>query len=145
MFYSIVVAATYAFYLVIQKKFTGVDKFLLLSVQLIITSIILLPFYPIYSGPLPTEISFYTYILIIAIGFTIVPMLLNLYALKGISSSTLGILLYINPVIGFLLAAFYYHEEISGMQIVAYSIIIVSIAIFNIGSYLKSKTDQTLY
>jgi chloramphenicol-sensitive protein RarD len=144
VFYSIVVAATYAFYLVIQKKFTGVDKFLLLSVQLIITSIILLPFYPIYSGPLPTEISFYTYILIIAIGFTIVPMLLNLYALKGISSSTLGILLYINPVIGFLLAAFYYHEQISGMQIVAYCIIIVSIAIFNIGSYLRSKANQTI-
>jgi chloramphenicol-sensitive protein RarD len=139
VFYSIVVAATYALYLILQKKFAGIDKFLLLTVQLLITSVILLPFYPVYSGPLPAEASFYTYILIIAIGFTIVPMLLNLYALKGLDSSTLGILLYINPIIGFLLAAFYYHEAISSLQIVAYAIIVVSIAIFNVGSYLKGK------
>lgn len=141
VFYSIVVAATYAMYLVLQKKFAGIDKFLLLSVQLVITSVILLPFYPVYSGPLPKETSFYAYILVIAIGFTIVPMLLNLYALKGINSSTLGILLYINPIIGFLLAAFYYHEVITQMQIIAYSIIVVSIAIFNVGSYLKRKAN----
>jgi len=141
VFYSIVVAATYAMYLVIQKKFEGIDKFLLLSVQLLITSVILLPFYPVCSGPLPTQASFYIYILIIAIGFTIVPMLLNLYALKGINSSTLGILLYINPIIGFLLAAFYYHEVITHLQIIAYSIIVVSIAIFNVGSYLKRKAN----
>ena len=141
VFYSIVVAATYAMYLVIQKKFEGIDKFLLLSVQLLITSVILLPFYPVCSGPLPTQASFYIYILIIAIGFTIVPMLLNLYALKGIKSSTLGILLYINPIIGFLLAAFYYHEVITHLQIIAYSIIVVSIAIFNVGSYLKRKAN----
>jgi chloramphenicol-sensitive protein RarD len=141
VFYSIVVAATYALYLVLQKKFAGVDRFLLLTVQLIITSTILLPFYPIYSGPLPAETSFYGYIFIIAVGFTIIPMLLNLFALKGISSSTLGILLYINPIIGFLLAAFYYGEEITSMQILAYSLIAVSIIIFNIGSYLRIKNQ----
>jgi len=139
VFYSIVVAATYAIYLVLQKKFAGIDKFLLLTVQLLITSVILLPFYPVYSGPLPAEAAFYGYILIIAIGFTIIPMLLNLYALKGLDSSTLGILLYINPIIGFLLAAFYYNEPISALQIAAYAIIVVSIAIFNVGSYLKVK------
>jgi chloramphenicol-sensitive protein RarD len=140
VFYSLIVAATYALYLVLQKKFAGIDKFLLLSVQLLITSLVLLPFYPIYSGPLPTEIKFYAYIVIIAIFFTIVPMLLNLFALKGISSSTLGIMLYINPLIGFFLAAFYYKEEITSLQIAAYSLIVVSIAVFNIGSYLRMKT-----
>jgi chloramphenicol-sensitive protein RarD len=145
VFYSIVVAATYAMYLVLQKKFDGVDRFLLLTVQLIITSVILLPFYPIYSGPLPIAPSFYGYILVIAIGFTIVPMLLNLFALKGISSSTLGILLYINPIIGFLLAAFYYGEEITSIQITAYSLIAVSIIIFNIGSYFRMKKSKVNY
>jgi len=139
VFYSFIVAISYALYLVLQKKFEGIDKFLLLSVQLLISSIILLPFYPIYSGPLPTEPIFYSYILIIAIFFTITPMLLNLFALKGISSSTLGIMLYLNPLIGFFLAAFYYGEEITAMQIAAYSLIIVSIVIFNVGSYLKMK------
>jgi chloramphenicol-sensitive protein RarD len=142
VFYSIVVAATYAMYLVLQKKFAGVDRFLLLTVQLIITSVILLPFYPGYSGPLPGETSFYGYIFIIAVGFTIIPMLLNLFALKGISSSTLGVLLYINPIIGFLLAAFYYGEEITSRQIVAYSLIAVSIIIFNIGSYIRMTRSK---
>jgi len=143
VFYSFIVAISYALYLVLQKKFEGIDKFLLLSVQLLITSVILLPFYPVYSGPLPTEAVFYSYILIIAIFFTITPMLLNLFALKGISSSTLGIMLYINPLIGFFLAAFYYGEEISAMQIAAYSLIVVSIAVFNIGSYLKMRAVST--
>ena len=137
VFYSIIVAATYALYLIIQKKIWGIDKFLLLSVQLVISGILLLPFYPFYSGPVPAELSFFGYITIIAILFTIVPLFLNLYALKGISSSAVGILLYINPVIGFLLAAFYYHEAISALQIVASGLIVLSIVIFNLGSYLS--------
>ncbi|MES2485859.1 MAG: EamA family transporter [Bacteroidota bacterium] len=137
--YSLLVAGSYALYLVLQKKFDGIDKFVLLSTQLVITSVFLLPFYPVYSGPIPTEPIFWTYIAIIAVCFTILPMLLNLFALKGITSSTLGILMYINPIIGFMLAAFYYKEEISATQIVAYSLIAVAIAIFNIGSYLKMR------
>jgi chloramphenicol-sensitive protein RarD len=131
IFYSLVVAATYALYLIIQKKITGVDKFLLLTVQLVITAVVLLPFYPAFSGPMPQEGSFYGYILIIAILFTIIPLFLNLYALKGIKSSTVGILLYINPIIGFLLAAFYYNEPITTFQIIAYSLILISIGVFN--------------
>ena len=41
VFYSFIVAISYALYLVLQKKFEGIDKFLLLSVQLLISSIIL--------------------------------------------------------------------------------------------------------
>jgi chloramphenicol-sensitive protein RarD len=137
--FSLLVAGSYALYLVIQKKFQEVDKFVLLSTQMVITALILLPFYFSVSGPLPTEPKFYSYIAIIAVGFTIIPMLLNLFALKGIASSTLGILMYLNPIIGFILAAFYYKEEITATQIVAYSLIGVAIAIFNIGSYLKIK------
>ncbi|KOS08254.1 permease [Flavobacterium akiainvivens] len=137
--FSLLVAGSYALYLVIQKKFQEVDKFVLLSSQLVITALILLPFYFTISGPLPAEPKFYIYIAIIAIGFTIIPMLLNLFALKGITSSTLGILMYLNPIIGFVLAAFYYKEEISATQIVAYSLIGVAIVIFNIGSYLKLR------
>jgi len=137
--YSLLVAGSYALYLVLQKKFDGIDKFVLLSTQLVITSVFLLPFYPVYSGPVPTEPVFWTYIAIIAVCFTILPMLLNLFALKGIKSSTLGILMYINPIIGFMLAAFYYKEEISAIQIVAYSLIAMAIAIFNIGSYMKMR------
>ncbi|MEL1245074.1 EamA family transporter [Flavobacterium sp. DGU11] len=138
--YSLMVAATYALYLIMQKKITGIDKFLLLNVQLIIIALILLPFYPAYSGPVPQAASFYGYISIIAVLFTIIPLFLNLYALKGISSSSVGILLYINPIIGFLLSAFYYNEEITLFQIAAYSLILVSILLFNVRSFVKSTT-----
>lgn len=138
--YSLVVAATYALYLIMQKKIAGIDKFFLLNVQLVIIAIILLPLYPYLSGPVPQAASFYGYIGIIAVVFTIIPLFLNLYALKGISSSSVGILLYINPIIGFLLSAFYYKEEITLFQIMAYSLILVSIVMFNARSFIRSAT-----
>lgn len=131
IFYSLIVALTYALYLVIQKKITIIDRFLLLNIQLVIACLALLPFFPSLSGPVPQEISFYGYILIMAVVFTIIPLFLNLYALKEVKSSTVGILLYINPIIGFLLSAFYYKEDITALQIVAYSLILISVVVFN--------------
>lgn len=129
--YSLIVATTYALYLVVQKRIGAIDRFLLLSLQLGITAIILLPFYPTQSGPLPGEARFYMYIGIIAVLFTIIPMFLNLFALKKINSSTIGILMYINPVINFLLAVLYYGEKISATQILAYVLILAAIIVFN--------------
>lgn len=129
--YSLIVAATYALYLVIQKRIGAMDRFLLLSLQLGITAIILLPFYPSFSGPVPHELRFYMFIGIIAVLFTIIPMFLNLFALKKINSSTIGILMYINPIINFMLAIFFYGEAITTIQVLSYSMILVSIIIFN--------------
>lgn len=139
IFYSIIIAATYALYLVSQRKNTAIDKFLLLTLQLTTSAIILLPFYPFYRGEVPTEISFYVYITIISVFFTIIPLFLNLFALKKMSSATVGILLYINPLINFFLAIFYYKEEITAIQIVAYSLIFLSIIIFNMRTIFKPK------
>lgn len=142
IFYSLIVALTYAFYLVIQKKITIIDRFLLLNIQLIIACLALLPFFPSLSGPVPQEPAFYGYILVMAIVFTIVPLFLNLYALKEVKSSTVGILLYINPIIGFLLAAFYYGEEITLLQVTAYLLILVSIIIFNLRTLFKLERAE---
>jgi chloramphenicol-sensitive protein RarD len=141
VFYSLIVAATYALYLVIQKRNTQIDKFLLLTIQLVITAIVLLPFYPFYRGEVPTAVSFYMYLLIIAVVFTIIPLFLNLYALKAVNSSTVGILLYINPLINFFLALFYYKESITAFQIIAYSLILFSILIFNAGLFVRDKKE----
>lgn len=141
VFYSLLVAGSYAIYLVLQKKFAGFDRFVLLSVQLTLTGIMLLPFFFMYSETVPQEPSFYMYIGLIAVGFTIFPMFLNLFALKGIKSSTLGILMYINPLIGFGLSAFYYKEPITFIQLMAYLLIVVSIVVFNIGNYIKTRKD----
>lgn len=143
VFYSVIIAATYALYLVSQRKNKAIDKFLLLTLQLTTSAVMLLPFFPFYRGEVPTEISFYVYIAIISVFFTIIPLFLNLFALKEMSSASVGILLYINPLINFFLAIFYYKEEITSFQIVAYSLIFLSIIVFNVKTIFKSKV-QTL-
>lgn len=131
VFYSLVVAATFALYLVSQRKNTEIDKFLALTIQLLFAAIVILPFYPKYSGAIPTEPLFYGCLLVIAVLFTIIPLFLNLYALKGINSATVGIMMYINPIINFLLAIFYYNEQVSVLQLGSYFLILVSIVVFN--------------
>lgn len=131
IFYSLIVAATYAMYLVSQRKNSQMDKFLVLTVQLVFIALVLLPFYPELSGPVPTEVLFYVCLFAIVTFFTIIPLFLNLYALKGINSSAVGIMIYINPIIGFLLAIFFYNEDVSFLQGLSYFLIFISILIFN--------------
>lgn len=144
IFFSLVVAATYALYLVSQRKNSELDKFLVLKIQLLFTAIILLPFYPKYSAEIPTEPLFYGCLLIIVVFFTIIPLFLNLYALKGINSSTVGIMIYINPIINFLLAIFYYNEQVSVLQLFSYFIILVSIVVFNAKLIFPRKQKMRL-
>jgi chloramphenicol-sensitive protein RarD len=131
IFYSLITAATYAMYLVSQRKNNEMDKFLVLTIQLVFTALILIPFYPKYSGALPTETLFYGCLSVIVVFFTIIPLFLNLYALKGINSSAVGIMIYINPIIGFLIAIFYYKEDVTALQLFSYFLILVSIVVFN--------------
>jgi chloramphenicol-sensitive protein RarD len=145
IFFSLVVAATYAFYLVSQRKNSELDKFLVLTIQLLFAALILLPFYPKYSGAIPTEPLFYGCLLIIVVFFTIIPLFLNLYALKGINSSTVGIMIYINPIINFLLAIFYYNEQVSLIQLCSYFLILVSIVVFNAKLIFQLKSKVSRY
>ena len=142
IFYSLVVAATYALYLVSQRKNSAIDKFIILTIQLVFAALFILPFYPSFSGDLPTNPIFYICLFIIVIAFTIIPLFLNLYALKGINSSTVGIMMYINPIINFLIAIFYYNEEVTTIQLVAYFIILISILIFN-KTLLFNRKDKS--
>lgn len=129
--YSLIIAIFYAFYLVYQRGNTGFDKLLLLTFQFLFSALLILPFYPSFSAPMPTASTFYVYIGVIAVGFTIFPLFLNLFALKGINSSTAGMLLNINPLIAFMLAIFHFHEEIDLQQVIAYGLILVAVILFN--------------
>jgi chloramphenicol-sensitive protein RarD len=131
LIYSLVIAFSFALYLISQRKNNQFDRFVVLTVQMLIASIVILPFYPAYSGMLPTASLFYLLLVVIVIVFTIVPLYLNLYALKGMNSSAVGILMYTNPLIHFILAVFYFKEEVHLNQIVSYSLILISIVVFN--------------
>ena len=137
LLYSLIIATSFALYLISQRKNNQFDRFVILTIQLIIASLVILPFYPIYSEELPTENLFYILLIVIVVLFTIIPLFLNLYALKGMNSSAVGILMYTNPLINFFLAIFYFHEEIQLSQIVSYFLILVSILIFNKNSLVK--------
>ncbi len=131
LFYSMIIAFSYAFYLVSQRKNYGIDRFLLLSGQVIFSALLLLPFYPVYRGPVPQEAGFYLTIGFIAVFLTIIPLFLNLYALKQLKSSTVGVLLNINPLVGFVLALTVFGEKVDVQQVIAYGVIVLSVVLFN--------------
>lgn len=139
LLYSLTIAFSFAFYLITQRKNIQFDRFVILTIQMLLASVIILPFFPTFSGTIPTESFFYVLLFVIVIVFTIIPLFLNLYALKGINSSTVGILMYTNPLIHFFLAFFYFKEEINTAQIVSYGLILLSIIIFNEKFLFKRK------
>jgi chloramphenicol-sensitive protein RarD len=129
--YSMIIAFSYAFYLVSQRKDYGADRFLLLSGQVIFSALLLLPFYPLYRGPVPREAHFYVSIGFIAIFLTIIPLFLNLYALKRLKSSTVGVLMNITPLVAFVLALAVFDERVDLQQVASYGIIVLSVGVFN--------------
>ncbi len=131
LFFALVVALTYAFYLISQRSNIYFDKFNILTFQIIIIFILSLPYYFVNGFSIPQNLSFYLYVFIIATLFTLIPLYMNLFALKGASASNVGVMLYINPLIAFLLAIFYYKEHINTLQFVSYLLILLSVFIFN--------------
>jgi chloramphenicol-sensitive protein RarD len=132
MYFSLIIGFSYACYLVSQRLNTGLDTFIVLTFHIVFSSLLLLPFYFAYGGDGPSaDFTFYTYIAIIAVFLTILPLFLNLYALTGINSSVVGMLLNINPIIGFSLATWVFHESNSPLQIIAYGIIFLAVIVFN--------------
>ena len=142
MSYSVIVALTYALYLILQKQNKGFDKILVLFIQILFAGIFLMPYFLKYSGPFITDIKFHGFIVVIAVFFTIVPLLLNLFALKGINSSTVGMLLNINPIIAFVLSAVYFHEKTTTTQLIAFGLVFLAVLIFNIR--IKKKEQVSL-
>ncbi|MES2543457.1 MAG: EamA family transporter [Bacteroidota bacterium] len=141
LIYSVIVAFTFALYLISQRKNNQFDRFIVLTVQMVIASLVLLPFFPIYSSETPTAPLFYILMIVIVVLFTIIPLYLNLYALKGMNSSAVGILMYTNPMINFILALFYFKEDISEIQIISYVLILISVVIFNEKFFRKKVMD----
>lgn len=131
VFYSFIIGLTYAIYLVLQKNNMKLDRFFTLTFQIVVATLLLSPFFG-YQEALPVKgVYFYGMIFFIAGVFTILPMFLNVYALNKLSSSAAGIFIYLNPILSFLLAIFYFNESMSSLKIWAYSIVFFSVLLFN--------------
>ncbi|TCD12744.1 permease [Pedobacter frigidisoli] len=139
--WAILIASFYAIYVIVLKVIKDVDKFNFLGVQLILSGLMMLPTYFLNSNPFPTETFFWSHIFLIAVVFTIIPLFLNSYALLGMPSSALGILIYLNPIVAFTVAFFYFKEKIDLHQLFAYLLLLVSIFIFNL-QLLRSVVNK---
>ena len=143
LFYSFVIALSYAAYLVLQKNTFQLDKFVTLTIHILVSTLLLLPILGMIDTAVPKTNDFYLLVMVIAIGYTIIPLFLNIYALKGLDSSVVGILLYLNPIISFFLAILYYQESITLFQIIAFSLIFLAIILFNVSYiYERRKTKR---
>lgn len=129
--WSVVIAVFYAGYLLLQRKMQGLDKLNVLALQIAVAVLIMLPFFFYQHQGLPQSGWFWFHIVIIAVVFTIIPLFLSLYALIGIPSSTLGIMIYINPIIAFAVAVLYYDQLITLHQVYAYLLLLFSVFLFN--------------
>lgn len=138
--YSVLVATLYAAYLMFQKRIEGLDKLNVLMLQLLISSVIVIPIAGIEHVSFTSDLNFWLQIVIISVCFTIIPLFLSLYALIGMPSSTMGILIYINPIVSFLVAFFYFKEDTTIQKMLAYLILLISVILFNY-SFLKGMFE----
>lgn len=131
--YSLAIALSYAIYLIAQRKLNGYDKIVLLAVQLGISFAVIAPWYLLTlpaNQPTPDG-TFLWNTLVLGLLFTVLPLFLNLFALKELSSGTVGILMYLNPIINFTMAFLYFDEKAELQQVIAYVIIFISIGVYN--------------
>ncbi len=136
--WSVITASFYAFFLVIQRIIKSISKLNMLGFQLLISLVIVLPLFLIYPQPIPLELSFWVDIIVIAVVFTLLPLLLSLYSLNSLPSSTVGIIIYINPIVAFGVAFFYFDETIKLNQLFAYCLLAIAVVIFNWKILLKN-------
>lgn len=141
--YSFTTAVTYGLYLVLQRLYKEYDRMTVLSVQILFSFALLNAFSGYLVHEIPGETSFYVVITIIAAAFTVLPLFLNLYALVGISSATVGILMYINPIFNFTIAFLVFHEQGTILQITGYCIIGIALVIFNYPNFRKLQALRT--
>jgi chloramphenicol-sensitive protein RarD len=129
--WSVFIASLYAFYLIIQRVVNNVSKFNMLGIQLLISFVLMFPVFLYNFSSIHTDLYFWINILIISVVFTIIPLFLSLYALVGLPSSTLGIIIYLNPIVAFAVAFFYFHEQVNSFQVYAYALLGAAVIIFN--------------
>jgi chloramphenicol-sensitive protein RarD len=141
--YSFAVAISYALYLVSQRKNYGFNRLTVLAVQMIFALTVLSFAFPFLVTVTPSEPFFYGMIAIVAGMFTVLPLFLNLFALNRLNSATVGILLYINPLMNFGIAFLVFHETVTQLQIIGYLIILIALALFNYPNLKKLSAKVT--
>lgn len=144
MVYIAAITLSYSFYLITQRKNTYMPRRTNLALQMIIGTVLLLMIDPIHTAPSDLPAHFWINVTIIAIVFTVTPLLLNLFALNGMGSSQLAFLIYINPIISFITAIVWYGEDLDELAVISYSLLAVAILLFNWEIIIKAAEKTGL-
>ncbi len=142
--YSLIVAFSYGAYLVSQRANAGFDSLIMLNLHVAIAFVFLLAAGLFYPFSIPSEPFFYRHMTALVTLLTVIPLALNLFALKGVSSSGIGMLLYVNPIVNFVMAILYFKEDVSAVQMASYAIIVISIILFNRNAITRSRPAAVL-
>ncbi|MBX0292762.1 EamA family transporter [Hymenobacter sp. HSC-4F20] len=142
---SLVVASTYAAYLISQRSLQGYDRLVLLTVQLLLAAALVLPVAPLLGAEPLVGLQDGRLLLVtglLSLGFTVVPLFLNLYALNVLPSGAVGIMMYLNPLVSFALAFLYFGEQATTTQVVAYGVILLSVVLYNLAFQPRSASTN---
>lgn len=130
---SLLLALTFAFYGIMQKKTPLTSIF-----GLFLETALLVPFCLIWLGVNDVTSSQFTFwlssdiwLLMLAGPITLIPLLLYNQATKLVSFNTLSFMQYITPTTVFMIAVFYYHEPIDGQRLMIFGLIWAGLAIFS--------------
>jgi chloramphenicol-sensitive protein RarD len=132
LWYSLLIAFSYALYLITQRKNQGFNRLIVLAVQVTFAFMLMNLFFVQLVGSVTIDYPFFGVVFCIALFFTVLPLFLNLYALNKIDAATIGILMYINPLINFTLAFLVLQETATTTQVVGYAIIGIALVLFNL-------------
>ena len=135
MLYVCTVTLSYAVYILTQKKNTYLPQRVNVCIQMIV-GLVMMFFMMGWVDPhrpplLQLPITFWAWIEIVALIFTVLPLLLNLYAIQGMRASQLAILVYVNPVIAFLIGVVIYGEQLRWVSAMAYALMVLAVVLFN--------------
>lgn len=146
LLFSLLIGLSYAFYLITQRILRAYDKIVLLTLQLLLSFALLVPFYSYFKGDSTAALDthFFLNIALLSAGFTVLPLFLNLFALKELTSGTIGILMYINPIINFVMAFLYFNETTTPVKLLAYLLIFISVVIYNLNLKGRKKRGNGL-
>lgn len=140
--YSLLIAFSYALYLISQRKNQGFNRMIVLGVQVTFAFIIMNLFFRQLVGSIVFDVPFYLITLGIALFFTVLPLFLNLFALNKINAATIGVLMYINPLVNFIVAFLVFRESASTIQVIGYGIIAIALVLFNYPILKRISTRQ---
>ncbi|WP_370589846.1 EamA family transporter [Rufibacter sp. LB8] len=146
LLFSLLIASSYAFYLITQRLLKEYDKIVLLTLQLLLAFLVIGPSYPWFVGEEAQPVTgfFLGQIALLSWLFTVIPLFLNLYALKELKSATVGVLMYLNPIINFTMAFVYFNEVASERKIWAYVVIFLSVMLYNLPIGKKKKKEAVV-